>query len=255
MVLSKNKIQKIRKLHQKKFREETQLFLVEGTKSVRDLLTSDIKVQEILATEAWLSQYGTWCDGTNIAIVKRADLERISTLTTPQEVMAIAVIPHYALLDINPLQPLLVLDDIRDPGNLGTILRTADWFGVLQVLCSANTVEFTNPKVVQATMGSFARVKIVYADIAHYLNSVEKNRRILGTFMSGDDIRNFHFNAHDIIIIGNETNGISPEISNLVTGKIHIPATCGDHNHAESLNASVAAAIVLFCRQNNSIAN
>jgi TrmH family RNA methyltransferase len=249
MALSKNKIQEIRKLHQKKFREETQLFLVEGTKSVRDLLTSDIKVQELLATEAWLSQYGTWCNGTNITIVKQADLERISTLTTPQEVMAIAAIPHYTLLDINPLQPLLVLDDIRDPGNLGTILRTADWFGVLQVLCSANTVEFTNPKVIQATMGSFARVKISYADIAHYLSSVEKNRRIVGTFMSGDDIRNFRFKANDIIIIGNEANGISPEIADLVTQKIHIPAACGGDNHAESLNASVASAIALFCWQ------
>ena len=248
MALSKNKIQEIRKLHQKKFREEKQCFLVEGTKSVIDLLNSDLKVEEIFATETWLSQHGALCHRTDTIIVHQSDLERISALITPQEVIAIAAIPHYTLTDINPSQPLLVLDDIRDPGNLGTIIRTADWFGVPQVLCSVNTVEFTNPKVIQATMGSFAHIKVICADIAHYLSSVRENRRILGTFISGNNIRNFHFNSNDILIIGNETNGISPKIADLVTEKIHIPAACCD-NHAESLNASIATAIALFCWQ------
>jgi len=247
MGLSKNKIQELRKLHQKKFRDEKHFFLIEGTKSVIDLALSNMIAQEILATEAWLSQYGNFVNKANISVVERADLQKISTLTTPQEVIAVASIPHYTLSDINSSQALLILDDIRDPGNLGTILRTADWFGILQVLCSPNTVEFTNPKVIQATMGSFTRVKVIYADIIHYLNSVKEHRRILGTFMDGDNIRHCQFKENDILIIGNETNGISSNVSQLVTQKIHIPAINNNLNHAESLNASIAAAIALFC--------
>jgi TrmH family RNA methyltransferase len=247
MALSKNKIREIRKLHQKKFREELMLFLVEGTKSVSDLLTSGLYVQEILATESWFIQYSALCGKADVTILSRAELDRISTLTAPQEVMAVAATPHFEITDIDPAQPLLMLDDIRDPGNLGTILRTADWFGVLQVLCSTGTVEFTSPKVIQATMGSFARVKVIYSDLAQYLGSAAGNRRIFGTFMSGSHIGDVRFRSGDILIIGNEANGISPEIAMRVTDRVHIPATRHTILHAESLNASVAAGIAMFC--------
>ncbi|MDR1345987.1 MAG: RNA methyltransferase [Bacteroidales bacterium] len=247
MALSKNKIQEIRKLHQKKFREELKLFLVEGTKSVSDLLASGLHVREILATESWVTRHSALCGKADITILSRAEMDRISMLTAPQEVIAVVATPHFEVTDINPAQPLLVLDDIRDPGNLGTILRTADWFGVLQVLCSASTVEVTSPKVIQATMGSFTRVKVIYSDLSQYLDSIAGNRRILGTFMSGSHIGDIRFCAGDILIIGNETNGISPEIAMRVTDRVHIPATCHTVSHAESLNASVAAGIAMFC--------
>lgn len=245
-MISKNKISEIKKLSQKKFREETGLFLVEGTKSVCDLLRSQIPVKELFATNPWLLEHERELTAVNAVEVSDNELERISALTTPQQVLVVARIPHQDISQISYDIPILALDGIRDPGNLGTIVRTADWFGFQQVVCSPDCVELTNPKTIQATMGSFTRMKVFYTDLEKFLHSPKIKGTIYGTFMQGDAIQHVDFQKNDILIIGNEGKGISPEIEKCVQRKIHIPSYACHADHAESLNASIAAAVVMY---------
>lgn len=245
-MISKNKISEIKKLSQKKFREETGLFIVEGSKSVHDLLFSQITVKELLATGGWLSEHADWLRGVAAVEVSEPELERISALTTPQQVLAVAQIPQRRLSEVDFTDAILVLDGIRDPGNLGTMIRTADWFGFRQVVCSPDTVEFTNPKTIQATMGSFSRMKVFYTDLVSFLKNPTITGTIYGTFMSGKPIQSADFQKNDILIIGNEGKGISAEVEACVQQKIHIPSYAVSHEHAESLNASIAAAVVMY---------
>ena len=247
-MLSKNRISEIRKLSQKKFREESGLFIVEGTKSVMDLLRSKLIFNELYATEGWMEKSGYAQLHCKIPceIITEKELERISCLTTPQEVLAIAVIPDYDIQQINYQENILVLDGIRDPGNLGTIIRTADWFGIRQVVCSPDCVELTNPKTIQATMGSFSRIRVFYTDLPTFLSSEKIQGRIYGTFMNGKSIQDIVFQQNDLIIIGNEANGISPEVEKCIDEKIHIPSQNRQGEKAESLNASIAAAISMY---------
>lgn len=241
-MLSKNKISEIRKLHQKKFREEQGCFLVEGTKSVIELLQSEITTEEVFATAEWITQFGIQIKNhipcTEVSI---KEMERISCFDTPQEVLAIAKRPSYLQAQIDSKKTLLVLDDIRNPGNLGTIIRTADWFGIDQILCSEDSVELTNPKTIQSTMGSFSRVKVFYGDIPSYLKG--QKRAVYGMFMDGENIGNVDFKSDDILIIGNESHGISASLQPFITQKITIPSS---DSKAESLNASIATAILLY---------
>jgi TrmH family RNA methyltransferase len=245
-VLSLSKLQEIKKLHQKKFRDECQLFFVEGTKSVLDLCQSSKLDKEIFATADWIVKYQDEIPNVAIEEATEGQIERISLLTKPQQVLAIAKRPLYGVQDINHEQPILMLDDIRDPGNLGTIIRTADWFGVSQLICSPNSVEWTNPKVIQASMGSFARVKIFYIDLYLFLSNLDQARTVWGTFLSGEPISQMKFKSHDILVIGNESTGISEDVAALVSQRVHIPGTHSDAPHAESLNASIAAAIAMY---------
>ena len=241
-MITKTQIQDIKKLHQKKFREQSGTFIVEGTKSVLELLHSNLKVTALWVTENWAKTHEKEIDSFPFNILSLKDMERISTLRTPQEALAIAEIPTYGVHDIDHTQPLLILDTIQDPGNLGTIVRTADWFGITQILASLDTVELTNPKTIQAAMGSFARVKVIYTDLLNYL----KNRAdapLFGTFMQGTPISEINFPTNSMILIGNEGNGISDALLPFITEKISIPA-CSDTT--ESLNASVATAIMLY---------
>ena len=243
-MISKNKISELKKLSQKKFREERGLFVVEGTKSVCDLLASSLPVEELFATEAWTEAYRAELLHVPFTVVTPAELERITALSNPQAVLAVVHTPRFTPADLDFGDALLVLDGIRDPGNLGTILRTADWFGFRQVLCSEDCVEWTNPKAVQATMGSFTRVKVVYAHLPECLSQVQG--RIFGTFMQGEAIQNVDFQKNDVLVIGNEGKGISPEVEQCVQHRISVPLVeCGT-SHAESLNASIAAAIVMY---------
>ena len=246
MSISKNKIAEIKKLAQKKFREESDCFIVEGTKSVGDLLRSKLKVVEVFATESWLAEHADLTKNVNVVPVSETELERITALTTPQQVLAVAQRPHYSLADIDFADALLVLDGIRDPGNLGTIVRTADWFGFKQIVCSPDSVELTNPKVIQATMGSFSRMKVLYLNLPDFLKNAKIKGKIYGTFMQGRSIETVDFQQNDVLIIGNEGKGISAEVEKLVTDKIHIPSFAHSADHAESLNASIAAAVVMY---------
>ena len=245
-MISKHKISDIRKLHQKKFRDAERLFLVEGRKSVEMLLQSDFGVQDIFATESAMEENQHLLENRPVTIVSSAEMERISTLSTPPELMAVArqaSQPH----PIPDNEPVLVLDRIADPGNMGTIIRTADWFDFRHVVCSSDCVEFYNPKTIQATMGSFAHLVPHYTNLVPFLRAQASRRRILGAFLNGESINTFKFQPLDIIVIGSESNGISPEAEELVSHRITIPTPVSGRATAESLNAAIAAAIIM-CR-------
>jgi len=246
-MIAKNKISEVCQLHQKKVRDQLSLFIVEGTKSVCELLNSSMKIKELYASEKWIEEHKNLIsDKINIFIASYSEMERMSNLKTPQEVLAVVFAPHFSVCDIDDKLPLLVLDDIRDPGNMGTIIRTAEWFGFQQILCSETTVEFANPKTIQATMGSFCRIKIVYTNLPSFFKSRQNNNNVFGTFMEGTNIAESLFPSDAIIVIGNESTGISEENKPFINKRIHIPSPIVKGQKAESLNASVAAAIVMY---------
>ncbi|MBO7493957.1 MAG: RNA methyltransferase [Bacteroidales bacterium] len=244
-MISKNRISQIRKLHAKKFRDESGLFLVEGYKSVEMLCASGFEVEEIFATENALTDNAAWLSSLSPTLITAEEMSRISTMQTPPELLAIAL-QRQSLPDIPANRPILALDHISDPGNLGTIIRTADWFDIQHIVCSPDCVEFYNPKVIQSTMGSFTHIHVHYRSLPEFLKQESTCRRILGTFLDGEDIRQFEFNRNDILVIGNESNGISEKVANAVTHRITIPTAAQGRDTAESLNAAVAAAVVMF---------
>ena len=245
-MIGKGKISSITRLHQKKFRDESGLFIVEGIKSVDDLLRSSFEVEEVLATEAWVGEHESEVPAAELTLVTPAEMERLSAWKNPQPVMAVVRIPQRDLSDIQYDQPLLILDDIRDPGNMGTIIRTADWFGIRQLVCSQTTVELYNPKVIQATMGSFTRVKVYYTDLESFIDNNLKERRVLGAFLEGTPVQRFDFQPSDVIVIGNEANGITEAVARKINTKILIDSPVKSADKAESLNASIAAAIMMY---------
>ena len=246
-MIGKGKISSITRLHQKKFRDESGLFIVEGIKSVDDLLRSSFEVEEVLATEAWVGEHENDVpSAAELTLVTPAEMERLSAWKNPQPVMAVVRIPQRDLSDIQYNQSLLILDDIRDPGNMGTIIRTADWFGIRQLVCSQTTVELYNPKVIQATMGSFTRVKVYYTDLESFIDNNLKERRVLGAFLEGTPVQRFDFQPSDVIVIGNEANGITEAVAQKINAKILIDSPVKSADKAESLNASIAAAILMY---------
>jgi TrmH family RNA methyltransferase len=180
--------------------------------------------------------------------VSPKELERISGLQTPNQVLAV-VKKREVPLDLETIfsDTSLILDDIRDPGNLGTILRIADWFGIKNVICSNESVEYTNPKCIQASMGSFLRVAVHYGNLSEILSQKPENTPIYGAFMDGETIYQTDLEQKSCVVIGNEAHGISKSIESFITKKIHIPSFSTEKNHAESLNASIATAI--FCSE------
>ena len=244
--MEKAKISFIRQLHQKKFRSESGLFLVEGVKSVLETLHSNWTVREVFLTERMLSAIEGTPVNCPVTTTSAQEMERISLLTTPPEIMALVERKQFTASDIRNDQPLLVLDDIRDPGNMGTIIRTADWFGFEQILCSPTCVELTNPKVIQATMGSFLRLKVVFEELPAILQQRQPQSDIYGTFMDGQPVQQIQFKGNDTLIIGNEANGISEVLKPFIQQKISIPSCAAGRDTAESLNASIAAAIVMY---------
>ena len=237
-MITKNQIKFIKGLSLKKNRIASQCFVVEGEKNVAELLTSDFEIIQLFATTQ-----STIKTKDNIVIqITNNNLERISTLKSPNKVLAIVKIPEEKQLKNAGMT--LVLDNINDPGNLGTIIRLCDWFGVQKIICSATTVDVYNPKVVQASMGSLFRINISYTDLANYLQKVRTP--IYGAFMNGEDIKKSVLPKNVHLILGNEANGISNEISVLITNRVGIKNI---GLQAESLNVAVATAIFLheFC--------
>lgn len=232
MSITKNEIKLIKSLGQKKARQQEQLFLVEGIKGIREFLDSEFELYQLFATEAIFD--------AETRLISQKDLQRISTLKTANTALAIFKIPKQE--PIIDASLVLALDDVRDPGNLGTIIRLCDWFGIEQLVCSLETVDCYNPKVVQATMGSLTRVHISYTNLEDYIRS--SNLETFGTFMDGISVYNGSLPKKGIIIMGNEANGISPEIENLISSKIGIPRF-GNLKATESLNVATATAIVL----------
>ncbi|MDN5577713.1 MAG: RNA methyltransferase [Chryseobacterium sp.] len=235
-MLTAHKIKILQSLYKKKFRQKYNLFLVEGNKTIKEIPLSRYKIQEIFTINP--SELGI--DGVKIIEISDSELKKISFLQHPKDSVAVCELLEPKFLADVPIQ--LVLDGIQDPGNLGTIIRLADWFGIEQIICSEDTVDFYNPKVIQASMGSFLRVNITYQNIENYLQN--STAAIIGTDMDGENFYQFDFPEKFNLILGNEGNGIRPNIEELLTHKITIPRF-GKSKSTESLNVSMAAGIIL----------
>jgi len=242
-MLSKSTISLLKSLQQKKFRIEHGLFLVEGNKSVTEFANSPYQIEAIYHTTAIDPKLLKLSGKINFSEISLNDLEKISSLKSPQEVIALVKIPALPILNATALKGkfAIALDGIQDPGNMGTIIRTADWFGMQHIVCSADTVDVYNPKVVQATMGSLAHVNIYYVELAQFLESI--NMPLFGALLDGSNIYKTDFGTEGLIIMGNEGNGLRPEIIKLVQKAVTIPRG----GNAESLNVGIATAI--FCSE------
>ena len=229
-MISKNQIKFVRQLEQKKYRKKEGLFVAEGPKVVGDLLRAGFKAHTIFATSEWESQ------GQTFQEVSDEELRRVSFLQHPQRVLALFFIPTESVPSVSSLS--LALDDVQDPGNLGTIIRIADWFGIDTIYCSENTADAWSPKVVQATMGSIARVNINYTDLQELISKAQV--LVYGTLLDGQDIYTQELSKEGIIVMGNEGNGISAPIRKLINRRLLIPQF---HEGPESLNVAIATAI------------
>jgi len=235
-VITKNQIKFIKSLSLKKNRIKEQLFIAEGEKVVSELLRSDFEIKNIYATKEWK------VNNDNITQISNAELQRISNLKSPNKVLAVVQFKNHKIIKHEGIT--LVLDEINDPGNLGTIIRMCDWFGVKQIICSKNTVDIFNPKVVQSAMGSTFRVQVNYTDLENYLSDIKTP--IYGAFMDGKNLKEVKIPKSAHLVMGNEANGITAEINKLITDKVAIKNI---GKSAESLNVAVATSILLhvFC--------
>lgn len=235
-MITKNQIKFIKSLSLKKNRIKEQLFIAEGEKIISELLKSDFEIKNIYATKEWK------VNNDNITQISNAELQRISNLKSPNKALAVVQFKNNKIIKHDGIT--LVLDEINDPGNLGTIIRMCDWFGVKQIICSKNTVDIFNPKVVQSAMGSAFRVQVNYTDLENYLSDIKTP--IYGAFMDGKNLKEFKLPKSAHLVMGNEANGISAEINKLITDKVAIKNI---GKSAESLNVAVATSILLhvFC--------
>jgi TrmH family RNA methyltransferase len=239
-MISKNQIKYIRQLEQKKFRKRENCFVAEGPKVVGDLMRQ-YQPKAIFATEDW---NGIGLTGpVPVSRVTDEELRRISFLQTPQQVLALFPIPEHTSY-LSPLTShlYLALDSVQDPGNLGTIIRIADWFGIDTIFCSEDTADAYNPKVVQATMGSLAHVHIIYTDLLQLFETLPNDFPVYGTLLDGEDIYQQPLSDYGIIVMGNEGNGISEAVRQRVTHRLLIP-NFHQGPSAESLNVAIATAI------------
>ncbi|MCX7550825.1 TrmH family RNA methyltransferase [Xanthomarina sp. F2636L] len=233
-MLSKNQIKLITSLKQKKYRLQHGLFVAEGVKTINELIASHFKLQQLYTTESFKIN-------ANLEIlITEAELKKISFLTTPNTALAVFKIPKTEPIKINQL--IVALDNVRDPGNLGTIIRLCDWFGITELVCNLETVDCFNPKVIQATMGSITRVNISYLDLPKFLKDI--NMETFGAFMDGENIYKKELPNKGVLVLGNEANGVSKDIENLIATKITIPRF-GNLQATESLNVATATAILL----------
>lgn len=241
-MLSKNKIKYLRSLELKKNRKEEKVFIAENHKLVGDLL-GHFHCRLLVATPDWLEE-NPKVSVDEIIEVTQEELSRVSLLKTPQEVLAVFEQPHY---DFQPEvirnTLCLALDDVQDPGNLGTIIRIADWFGIEHIFCSNGTVDVYNPKTVQATMGALARVKLHYCHLPELISGLE-NVPIFGTFLDGENMYQEELSLNGLIVMGNEGNGISEEVGKLINRRLYIPNYPQERETSESLNVAVATSIV-----------
>ncbi len=233
-MLSKNQIKFITRLNQKKYRLQDGFFVAEGFKTIKELLQSRMQLHKLYTTESFNN------NTKNEVLISETDLKRISFLKTPNKALAVFKIPESAPIAHNNL--IVALDDVRDPGNLGTIIRLCDWFGVKDLVCSKATVDCFNPKVLQATMGSITRVNISYIDLELFLDNTKLP--IYGAYMDGENVYKSELPKKGILVMGNEANGISKTIDKKITQKIAIPRF-GDIQATESLNVATATAILL----------
>lgn len=236
-MLSKAKIKFIKSLQVKKYRKQEQCFVVQGAKSVQELLASDFEVTLVLGTTDFFRQLNRPVQAETLEVTEK-ELTDLSEFQTNDSALAVARLKPNDPIQLPPDTFGIVLDDIRDPGNLGTIIRTADWFGITHIIASEESADFYNPKVISATMGSFARVEIYYTNLQHYLS--KSSLPVFGAYLDGKDVHKTDFGSGGFILIGNESRGISDALEPFVTNKITIPR----YGQAESLNAAIATAVI-----------
>ncbi len=235
-MVSKNQIKLIKSLSQKKFRNKLGLFVVEGIKGVQEFLNSSLELHYLYSSDGHLDFIGK-----NVIHISEADLKKMSSLKSPQTVLAVFSIPENREIKLKGLN--VVLDGIRDPGNLGTIIRLCDWFGIDNIICSQDTVDCYNPKVVQASMGSLSRINIFYKDLNTFLEEGQ-GIPLYGAMLEGENVYSQKLPENALLVMGNEANGISSEISALLNHKLNIPQF-GKSQKTESLNVATATAILL----------
>lgn len=242
-MISKNQIKYIRSLETKKGRVKESAFVAEGPKVVADLMAV-AEPRLVVATERWWQSNPLPGMACGRAVVTEDELRKVSFLQHPQQVMAVFPKPDEGVeLAFAPEALSLALDGVQDPGNLGTIIRIADWFGITQIYCSRDTADAYNPKVVQATMGSIARVSVCYVDLAEVISGLPEGYPVYGTLLGGDDIYSQELTSNGIIVMGNEGKGISPAIEKLVNKRLLIPNFPKGRATADSLNVAIATAI------------
>ena len=252
-MISKSLLKQIKSLELRKFRKESGLFVAEGGKTVQDLIDLGLECTTIMATEQWLNSHNLTTT-TAVTVASDEEMKKASFLRTPQGVLAVFKQQiHDTDLTAPERELCLALDNIQDPGNMGTIIRIADWFGIRNIYCSNGTVDIYNPKTIQATMGAIGRVKVHYTDLPMLIKSLDDTAHVYGTFLDGDNIYSHQLSNKGLIIMGNEGNGISEECGELIKERILIPNYPAGCKTSESLNVSVATAIVCseFRRRNN----
>lgn len=246
MSLNKAQISYLRSLHESKSRKQSGEFIAEGVKVVEELLNSNYSIRKIYALQEWLPL----CPPDKkslLEVISPKELERISALSTPNMVLATAEMPCHKIEEMSFATSItLALDGITDPGNMGTIIRTADWFGIRQIVCSPGSVDIYNPKVVQAAMGSLFRMQIAYGSLDSFLEKEGREVPVYGTFIEETSIVSHHLSKEGIIIIGSESHGISSELFPFIHHRISIPRPAGSAAKTESLNAAIATAIVCY---------
>ena len=237
--MTRSDIQLVRSLSDKRGRSEHGLFVAEGAKLIGELRRSNLRIRRIFATEGLF-------EGPEVECVTEKEMERQSLLKTPSNSLAIVEIPRYRLDAAHVGQRLtLALDDVQNPGNLGTIIRLADWFGIGEILCSPATADCFNPKVVQATMGAILRVRVHYVELAPLLaQAAARGVPVYGTFLEGENLYDAQLTDGGIIVMGNEGRGVRPDVAQTVTRKLFIPPFPADRRASESLNVAMATGVV-----------
>ncbi|MDR0894179.1 MAG: RNA methyltransferase [Prevotellaceae bacterium] len=242
MSLSKNRMKYIRSLELKKNRRSEHTFLAEGARLVGDLL-GYLPCRFLIATKEWLSAHREPA-AEEVIMVSEEELARASLLKSPQQVLAVFEQPRYTFTPAAVAQSLcLALDDVQDPGNLGTIVRLADWFGIEHIFCSPNTADIFNPKAIQATMGGIARVQVHYISLPEFITSLPAGTPVYGTFLDGENIYRQTLTAHGVLIMGNEGNGIGRNTERLIDNRLFIPSYPAERTTSESLNVAIATAV------------
>lgn len=237
-MISKSTAKFIKSLQLKKYRQQHQAFLVEGAKSVAELLNARYPVEKIAATPEFINECKQLLDGLEVYEVKASELQSLGSLKSNNSTLAVAKIVQPEEPDWMNVDYAIILDEINDPGNLGTILRIADWYGIKNIIASEQTAELYNPKVIGASKGSFLRVKVFYKNLPDFIQKYPKP--LIGTFMEGDPVHNFEWPEQGYMIMGSEANGISAEVEKQVKYKITIPGA----GETESLNVAIATAII-----------
>lgn len=246
-MLSKHVTKIVQNLEKKKFREKYNIFKIEGEKLVGELLASGLKINTIIACPEWIERNRERLKQINVQEADEKEMRMVSNFQSLPEVAALAEIPEYTYDEKFVRDSLsLVLNGIQDPGNLGTILRLADWFGIRTIFCDSDCAGVYNPKCVQASMGAIFRVKVFYTDLTSLIKEYKSETfHCYGTFLAGNDIYRTQLDAKGFIVMGNEGKGISPEIEQLVDLRLTIPSFAGNPDSTESLNVGVAAGIML----------